>query len=490
MPDASVPDAAPQDAAPQDAAPQDAAVPDPAPQEPAPPAAPAPHAYAPYAPAYPPASEAHAPAYPPAPPAQAPAPAAGGAPARVDYTTALERRVAAAVSRGIGHVTRRTLGSYQTAVVRIGFAATMLAFLLREWPNRDELYGPGSPWGFDLATQFANSQGSFSVLLWSDSGLWFQLFYHFALLSCVGMLLGWRTRASSMMFLVSVLSLQNRSIFMGDGGDNVIHLMALYLALTRCGRVWSLDARRRARGGGDPADPVGVAVWAALGLALFLSLVTGKLDSPVWTAFFGGMWVAHAVWWAVRRRAPGEPRIVCDMLGNLVHNAALLVIMAEVCLIYATAGWYKIQGSRWEDGTAVYYPMNLDYFNPWPELTDLLAGNGTLVTVMSYGTVFVQVGFVFALLNRKAKNVLLVAMIGEHLGIALLMGLPFFSLAMIAMDSVFLPTAFLLWLGSRLGRGAGRLGGGEPAPAAADLPGEARPPQPAEGPRPAWAERG
>lgn len=41
------------------------------------------------------------------------------------------------------------------------------------------------------------------------------------------------------------------------------------------------------------------------------------------------------------------------------------MIMAEVCLIYATAGWYKIQGSRWQDGTALYYPLGLDYFTPW-----------------------------------------------------------------------------------------------------------------------------
>ncbi|HEY8981253.1 MAG TPA: HTTM domain-containing protein, partial [Streptomyces sp.] len=39
------------------------------------------------------------------------------------------------------------------------------------------------------------------------------------------------------------------------------------------------------------------------------------------------------------------------------------------------------------------------------------------------------------------------------------LGLPFFSLAMIAADSVFLPTAFLLWLGSRAARARGRLFG-------------------------------
>ncbi|WP_243740953.1 HTTM domain-containing protein [Streptomyces sp. 8K308] len=354
------------------------------------------------------------------------------------------------MGRGIGNVTRRALGPYQTAMVRIGFATTMLLFLLREWPNRRELYGPDSPWGFDLATRFVDNNGAFTVLLWSDSTLWFEFVYHLAIAAAVGLLLGWRTRAMSVLFMIGVLSVQNRSIFMGDGGDNVIHLMAMYLVLVRCGQVWSLDARRRASGREHPADPVGIVLWAVLGLTLVGVVVGGKLASPVWSLFFAGLWLAHGFWWLVRRHGGGEARIVSDIIANLVHNATLLVIMAEVCIIYGTAGWYKIQGTRWQDGTAAYYPMHLDYFNPWPELTEFLSGSGLLVLAMSYGTVFVQVAFVFALLNRRAKNVLLVIMIAEHLGIAVLMGLPFFSLAMIAMDSVFLPTVFLLWVERRV----------------------------------------
>ena len=147
----------------------------------------------------------------------------------------------------------------------------------------------------------------------------------------------------------------------------------------------------------------------------------------------------------VSRYAPdSEPRTLLDVLANLAHNAALLVIMAEVCLIYATAGWYKIQGSRWQDGTALYYPLKLDYFTPWPALSDLLASSGVMVMLLTYGTVIVQVAFPFTLFNRRVKNVLLVAMMLEHAAIAVLLGLPFFSLAMIAADAVFLPTVFLV----------------------------------------------
>ncbi len=145
----------------------------------------------------------------------------------------------------------------------------------------------------------------------------------------------------------------------------------------------------------------------------------------------------------------------------MVHNCAMLVIAVEVVLIYATAGWYKVQGTRWQDGTALYYPLHLDYFTPWPGLSALVGSALLPVFLISYGTVIVQVAFPFTLLNRRVKNVLLAVMMLEHTGIAVLLGLPVFSLAMIAADAVFLPTGALLWLAARASRiGAGRIGAG------------------------------
>ncbi|MDT9698618.1 HTTM domain-containing protein [Streptomyces sp. P17] len=357
-------------------------------------------------------------------------------------------RFALCLSAGIARVTESALGPYQTAVIRIGFAATWLLFLLRELPQRHELYGPDGPWSFDLAQQLIGTNGAFTALIWSDGHLWFEAVYALAVLFAVLLLLGWRTRTMSVLFMVGVLSLQNRSIFMGDGGDNVLHLMSIYLVFTRCGQVWSLDARRTQRK--QERDRVGPALWTVLGLILVAATLAGRLDGDLtvplilWT-----VWIAQAVRWVVERRArTAQPRILLDVIANIVHNGALLVIMAEACLIYATAGWYKIQGSRWQDGTAVYYPLHLDYFSPWPALADVLSASGTMVMLVTYGTVLVQVAFPFALFNRRVKNVLLAAMMFEHAVIAVVLGLPFFSLAMIAADAVFLPTAFLRRLGA------------------------------------------
>ncbi|WP_261718939.1 HTTM domain-containing protein [Streptomyces sp. FZ201] len=376
-------------------------------------------------------------------------------------------RIALCLSAAIAKVTESALGPYQTAVIRIGFAATWLLFLLRELPHRHELYGPDGPWDFALGQQLIGANGAFTALIWTDSHLWFELVYALAVLCAVLLLLGWRTRTTSVLFMVGVLSLQNRSIFMGDGGDNVLHLMSIYLVFTRCGRVWSLDARRadrqhaaRARGE-RVTDRVGPLLWGLWGTVLVLATLAGRLDGDLtvplilWT-----VWLALAVWWLVGRYArTAQPRVLLDVIGNIVHNGALFVIMAEACLIYATAGWYKIQGSRWQDGTAVYYPLHLEYFSPWPALADALAASGVMVLLVTYGTVLVQVAFPFTLFNRRAKNVLLAFMMFEHAVIAVVLGLPFFSLAMIAADAVFLPTGFLRGLGARAARLPARLPG-------------------------------
>ncbi|MCJ0868743.1 HTTM domain-containing protein [Streptomyces sp. AP-93] len=368
----------------------------------------------------------------------------------------------ASAGRALAQVSGQALGPYQSAVVRIGFAGTWLFFLLREFPHRHELYGPDGPWSWELAQRLIDTNRAFTVLMWSDSALWFEIVYAVAALSSALLMLGWRTRATSVVFMVGVLSLQNRSVFMGDGGDNVIHLMAIYLVLTRCAQVWSLDARRARRLGAASAGRAGPVLWGVLGAVFAYGAATGRFSTG-WLVVFTSLWVLAALWWMVDRYEPeGEGRAVLDVLANLLHNAGMLVIMAEVCLIYATAGWYKIQGSRWQDGTALYYPLNLDYFTPWPGVSAFLASSGTLVMLLSYGTVAVQVAFPFTLFNRRIKNVLLVMMMLEHAGIAVLLGLPFFSLAMIAADAVFLPTGFLVWVGGWVA--ARRVRGGRRVP--------------------------
>nr|WP_051969597.1 HTTM domain-containing protein [Kitasatospora azatica] len=328
-------------------------------------------------------------------------------------------------------VTERPVSRYAAATLRIGYGLLYLVFLLREFPHREEIWGPGSPWTPALAIQLFDQTGWASFLTLSDSRTYFEVCYALALVTAALFMIGWRTRAVSLLFVVVVASFHARAIFMTDGGDNVILLMAVYLCFTACGRRWSLDARRaRLRASADSAatssPPAGAAgLWHQLG--------------------------------SCRR-----------MLVTAFHNCGMFVIAAQVCFLYGSAGLYKVQGGLWRDGTALHYVLNLELFRPWPALSHLLDGHQMVVAAASYLTVLLQVAFPFVLFGRYKYPVLAV-LLGMHVGIAVVLGLPLFSGAMVIADAVFLPDRFFTSLGQarrrafrgKAGAGAGALAGAD-----------------------------
>ena len=106
----------------------------------------------------------------------------------------------------------------------------------------------------------------------------------------------------------------------------------------------------------------------------------------------------------------------------------------------------RCRARTWGNGTALHYVLNLDLFRPWPALSHMVDGQPLLVAVACYLTVLVQVAFPFVLFGRL-KYPVLAMLLGMHLGIAVLMGLPLFSGAMIVADAVFLPDRFYRSLG-------------------------------------------
>ncbi|MFJ1844053.1 HTTM domain-containing protein [Streptomyces sp. NPDC088146] len=301
-------------------------------------------------------------------------------------------------------LTHRPVSLYAAATLRIGYGLCYLVFLLRELPHRDEIWGPGSPWTPALATRLFDQTGWFSVLTLSDSTVYFDLCYGAALVVCALFLLGWRTRATSVLFALVVVSFHARAIFMTDGGDNLILLMALYLTATACGRRWSLDARRTA--------------------------LRARTDRPGRWA----LWRASSDLWS-------QLAVARESLTTVLHNCGMFVIAAQVCLLYGSAGMYKVQGGSWQAGTALHYVVNLDLFRPWPALSALVDSYPLFIAAAGCLTVLIQVAFPFALFSRL-KYVLLVMLLGMHIGIAVLLGLPIFSAAMIVADAAFLPDRF------------------------------------------------
>lgn len=307
--------------------------------------------------------------------------------------------------------TTRLFAARGLAVLRIGYGTLWVLFLLREWNERDGAWGPDSAWSPALERQYATQSGwsGFEhAWLTALSGLTrteFDLFYLAAIAVGAAFALGWHTRATSILFVGVVVALENRSPLLTDGGDNVLTLMSIYLAFTACGTHCSLDAHRRA------ARKATTPVHEALPIR----------TPPDWLAEL-----------SVARR-----RIVA-----VTHNGAVLAVAAQMCFIYGTAGLLKVQGSMWQDGSALAYVLRLNWFHPWPGLSAWVAGHAMLLTLAGYTAVFAQAGFPFTVFAPKLKYLTLTVLVVMHMFIAVLLGLPFFSAIMLVGDAIFLPDQF------------------------------------------------
>ncbi|MEU8431896.1 HTTM domain-containing protein [Streptomyces sp. NPDC029216] len=306
----------------------------------------------------------------------------------------------------------RPVSLYAAAVLRIGYGLLYLVFLLREFPHRDEIWGPGAPWTPALARQLFDQTGWFSILTLSDSRTYFEACYASAVVTSALFMLGWRTRAVSVLFAIAVASFHARAIFMTDGGDSLFLLMAVYLVFTACGRRWSLDARKKTSPAGDGSR---------------------------------------------HRRRLREFR---DTASSVLHNCGMFVIAAQVCFLYGCAGLYKVQGGSWGNGTALHYVLNLDLFRPWPALSLLLDEHPVGLAIAGYLTVLLQVAFPFVLFGRL-KYPVLIMLVSLHLSIAVLLGLPIFSGVMVVADAVFLPDRFYRSVGRLCSRSSRPPGSGK-----------------------------
>lgn len=272
--------------------------------------------------------------------------------------------------------TRRA--SYGVAALRIVVGLTGLGFLCANWSNRHYLWGDASSW-LDPMRSNGGFGWPFTVF---ESGvspgqLTVKLLVVAALL--VLMTLGWRTRIVIPLVLILWVSLIEANPVYGDQSDNLSRILLVYLCFADSSGRWSLDARRRRD--------------------------KGRANTSV---------------------------------GTLLHNLAVVAVAAQVCIIYVASGLYKAQGVLWQDGTAVYYPLQVGQYRPWPGLNDLMTSSSLGVLAATYFSVLIQIFFPIMLLRRSTRVFALLGTGAMHLSIAVLMGLPFFSLFIFAGDLVFI----------------------------------------------------
>jgi hypothetical protein len=117
------------------------------------------------------------------------------------------------------------------------------------------------------------------------------------------------------------------------------------------------------------------------------------------------------------------------------------LLQMQVCAIYFFSGLGKVRGASWWDGSAVWRVLG-DRLLVTYDLS-FLKNFPFLIVLLTYSTLIFEVYFVAAMLNQKIRYKWLLFGVGLHIGIAVIMNLPFFSMIMISTYILFVDPADL-----------------------------------------------
>ena len=198
-----------------------------------------------------------------------------------------------------------------------------------------------------------------------ENPLWAQLFFWGVAVFCVLTTFGLWTRFSSFMLAIGIVSIHHRNPMILMGGDSVLRIACLYLALSPCGTVCSVDRLIALWKGRVQPGPVTVSLWSQ------------KL------------------------------------------------ISYNVVLIYITTVWIKWYGAHWKAGDAAYYPAQLPEFFRFPYPHFLF--EMPVVRFFTWGTLVVEFLMGTLVFYRPMRKYILLGGILLHGGIEYTMNVPLFG---------------------------------------------------------------
>lgn len=127
--------------------------------------------------------------------------------------------------------------------------------------------------------------------------------------------------------------------------------------------------------------------------------------------------------------------------ANALSNVAFTLIKLQICAVYLTAGFCKIMGPLWQNGTALYAILQTqNYSAEW--IATRMGILWPLAVVGNYFTIAFQVAFPWMVWRHRALPWLLPAGVFLHVGIAAGMALPFFGIVMCLSYLAFFPDAW------------------------------------------------
>ena len=119
----------------------------------------------------------------------------------------------------------------------------------------------------------------------------------------------------------------------------------------------------------------------------------------------------------------------------IIHNFAVIFVVCQICIMYFLSGIFQIMGEKWNNGTAIYYILQVDTFSK-PFWEQILSSSDYLIVFFTYASILVKLAFPFLLINKWSKYFIVCLIMMFHAGIGIAMGLITFSATMIAIETL------------------------------------------------------
>jgi len=261
--------------------------------------------------------------------------------------------------------------------------------------------------------------------VWS---LWFHVvdpqtmaIVHFLVIVCAILFtVGFCTRVTSALIWFASLWYIHRNPTTLFGVDTMMIILLLYLMISPCGAVFSVDALIRrwwAR-----AKPGVVGAWCR-----FWKRPAPDMVAPI---------------------APTEAE------PSVAANVAIRLMQIHICIIYLMAGLSKLQGQAWWNGEALWLTLGNFEFAPmqfeiYLKFLRLLGTHQWLYHAFMTGgglfTLVFEIAYAFLVWRPKLRWTMLGSAVLLHGFIGLFMGLQTFSFIMLVMNMAFLTPDDVRW---------------------------------------------
>jgi hypothetical protein len=139
--------------------------------------------------------------------------------------------------------------------------------------------------------------------------------------------------------------------------------------------------------------------------------------------------------------APRNP----DSWSSLLTSVSLRLIQIQVCIIYAYSGWEKLKGVTWWKGEAIWTVFANAQIARWH--MNWVSHFPLVISIATYATLIFEIYFPALIWSRKLRLWVLLVGVGLHLGIGIVVFIPFFAALMVVSYASFLTddeAAFIL----------------------------------------------